>query len=250
MKSVMRTVLVGGLAVLAFGAVTAAGASAFTNPILVNSKGEHVSKVKFTGEYEQTEENFPVAMGEEVKGLCEGEKSTGELSTTGTGTAAATSGTATYTFTKCKMPSFGGCYNNEQIEKKQVEVKYSLSLVWLGKESEEKPGIRAWISPLSEKPGNGKGGKVDVSCSGLPSIEAEGAFVGRLSRKLGEESTLDRFYAHQSGAKQEYKKYTEEGKEAESNLWASDIGESKFFEAVAQISEEQTYGEKVKIAKS
>jgi hypothetical protein len=250
MRIISRRVFVVLVAVCVMSAVAAAGASAYTNPILVNSKGEHVSKVKFTGQYEETEENFPVAMGEEVKGLCEGEKSTGELSTTGTGAAAATSGTATYTFTKCKMPSFGGCWNNEQIEKKQVEVKYSLSLVWLGKESEEKPGIRAMIAPMSEKPGNGKGGKVDVSCSGLPSIEAEWAFVGKLTAKLGEESTSDRFYAHQSAAKQEYKKYTEEGKEAESNLWASDIGEAKFFEAVAQISEAQTYGEKVKIAKS
>ena len=31
----------------------------------------------------------------------------------------------------------------QQIEKKQVEVKYSLFLVWLGKESEEKLGVRA-----------------------------------------------------------------------------------------------------------
>jgi hypothetical protein len=242
-------VLVALVAVCVMSAVAAAGASAYTNPILVNSKGEHASKVKFTGEYEETEENMPVALGEGAKTLCAGETSTGELSTTGSGAAATTSGTATYIFTKCKVGSGSGCWNNNGLEKKQIEVSLSLSLAWLGKESEEKPGLRAAIAPMSEKPGNGKGGKVDVDCVGQPSIEAEGAFIGKLSRKLSEEFTSMRFDAHQNG-KQEYKNYTEEGKEAETNLWGNYLGGTFFSEAVAQFSEAQTYAQKVKIAKS
>jgi hypothetical protein len=101
MKSVIRAVLLGGLAMLALSGVAAASASAYTNPILENAKGEHVSKVKFTGRGPAG----AVPIYDRYTGEYEcgsGETSTGELSTTGTGSAATTSGTATFLFKGCR----------------------------------------------------------------------------------------------------------------------------------------------------
>ena len=71
-------VLLALVAVFAISAVTAAGASAYTNPILVNSKGEHVSKVKFTGIQAGEGYDFPVVAPLWAStASCEGEKSTG-----------------------------------------------------------------------------------------------------------------------------------------------------------------------------
>ena len=129
-----------------------------------------------------------------------------------------------------------------------MEVKVALSLVWVGKESEEKPGVRVAIPPLSAKPGNGEGGKLDMECD-LYSFDAEGAYIARTNRSLGEEFTRAEIIAKHTGAKQEDTKYTDEGKEGEIHLYSSWRGEP-FEEAATELEEEQTYGEAVKIAKS
>jgi hypothetical protein len=249
MKSVMRTALVGSLAMLALSAVATASASAYTNPILVNSKGKDVSKLKFTGVSEARP--FPVVISRaNISGAaeCKKETTTGEVSTTGTGTAATTSGTATAIFTDCHLASLGKCTSSGKAAG-EIESKVSLSLVWLDKESEEKPGVRESIVPMSAKPGNGEGAKLDFTCFGV-SFDTEGAFIASLSRQLNEEFTETVLTAKQAHAKQEYTKYTEEGKEGENNLFSS-WGGAEFEEAAAQLEEEQqTYGEKVKTAKS
>ena len=48
-RSIGRSALLAVVAVFVFSGIAAASASAYTNPILVNAKGEAVSKVKFTG---------------------------------------------------------------------------------------------------------------------------------------------------------------------------------------------------------
>ena len=49
MRIVSRKLFLTLMAVCVMSVVGTATASAYTNPILVNAKGEHVSKVKFTG---------------------------------------------------------------------------------------------------------------------------------------------------------------------------------------------------------
>jgi hypothetical protein len=248
LKSVMRTVLLGGLAMFALSGIAAASASAYTNPILENAKGEHVSKAKFTGLDEAR--SFPVVEREfSHGGECSKEAGTGELSTTGTGAAASTSGTATLLFKNCKA-SLGKCTTSGK-NAGEVEVKVALSLVWVGKESEEEPGLRAAIVPLSAKPGNGEGAKLEMKCWG-DTFATEGAFIGPLSRGLGKEFTKTAFIATSIGeypVEQRYKKYTEEGKEAEIHLYSS-WGKTDFEQTGTIFEEEQTYGETVKIAKS
>jgi hypothetical protein len=250
-RSIRRCVQLAVMAMLALSGVAAASASAYTNPILENAKGEHVSKVKFTGKDEDGP--FPVVNHELITSAeCSSETSTGELSTTGTGAAATTSGTATLLFKKCNVDPAGKCQTLGR-NAGEVEEKVALSLVWVGKESEEKPGLRVAIPPLSAKPGNGEGGKLDMKCWG-DTFETEGAFIGRLNRKLGEGFTETEFLAKQTAAKQEDKNYTAEGKEGEIHLysrWNEGNGANPFEETATKLeTERQTYGETVKIAKS
>jgi len=234
--------LVALVAVFAISAVAVASASAYTNPILVNSKGEHASKVKFTGRSKAGNWDQPIQTPGGSKWQCEGgETSTGELSTTGTGTVAVTSGTETVIYTGCE-----GCVNTKKAG--EIEGKFSLSAVWLDKESEERPGMRVSIPTMSEKPGNGKGGKWVFKCWGSAE-EVEGAFVAQLSRKLNETFTTTVLRASKTEGVQVYKKYAEEGKEAESFLY-SNLAGGAFSESATGLEEEQTYGEKVKVAKS
>jgi hypothetical protein len=243
-------VLLALVAVFAISAVAAAGASAYTNPILENSKGEHVSKVKFTGE--DAEQSTPIAatyLGKSDIYQCRVGKTTGELSTTGTGAAAVTSGTATTLFTGCQVIDDFKIVQKGKKNAGEIETKDALSLVWVGKESEERPGVREAIVPMSEKPGNGKGALLELSIGNTP-FNVEGAFIASLDRKLSEEFTEVRLTAAEEGeAKQRYKKYTEEGKEGENTLFSSWDG-STFEESAARFEEEQAYAEKVKIAKS
>jgi hypothetical protein len=248
MRIVSRRIFLVVMAVCVMSAVAVASASAYTNPILENSKGEHVSKVKFTTKFEGGAgvSDFPV-LTDPAAQECEKESGTGELSTTGTGTAAKTSGTLTAVFTGCMEGNDGWCHSGKT--QGEIESKLSFSLVWVGKESEEKPGVLSSITPMSEKPGNGKGGQLDFTCVGIP-IKAEGAFVASFSYpKLGEALTTSGLVAQADELTQEYKKYTQEGKEGENNLFASSGG-GLFAEAAASLNEKQTYGETVKIAKS
>jgi hypothetical protein len=231
------------LAMFAMSAVATASASAYTNPILENAKGAHVSKVKFTG----LSSISPVPITDRFTGQygCKGgETSTGELSTTGTGSAATTSGIATLVFKGCgelRTGKTGG----------EFEMKVSLSLVWLGKESEERAGWLVAIPPESKQPGNGEGGKLNYTDHGAEN-ELEGGFVASGYEALGETFTTDSLVAKNTEIQQEYTKYTEEGKEQESILWNRwhNLDKEPFEKAATQIEEQQTYGETVKIAKS
>src|ERR1700685_2840538 len=111
-RSICRSVVLAVVAVLALSGIAAASALAYTNPILENAKGEHISKVKFTGG-DGGMEYFPVVDYElRNASTCGPETSTGELSTTGTGVAATTSGTATLLFKNCQIHGLGHCTSN------------------------------------------------------------------------------------------------------------------------------------------
>jgi hypothetical protein len=251
MRSVMRTVLIGGLAMLALGAVATASASAYTNPILENAKGEHVSKVKFTGR--EVAGSGSIALVNKV--LLDNyectEEGTGELSTTGTGSAAKTSGTATFTFKKCGSTQINKCETGETAG--EMEFKTSLSLVWLGKESEERLGVLAAIAPESKKPGNGEGGKLKFTCAGVNGLknELEGGFVAQFgAHALGETFTGVTITAKmESFPKQQFTKYTGEGIEQESSFW-SKFKEEAFETAATDFEQSTTFPETVKIVKS
>jgi hypothetical protein len=248
MRIVSRRIFLVLVAVFAMSAVTAVGASAYTNPILENAKGEHVSKVKFTGLSEAGGIAAPFRTVGGEKWECVGETATGELSTTGTGAAATTSGTVTRIFTGCE--SGLGNYTSPGRKVGEIEEKFSLSLMWAGKESEETPGWQASIASMSEKPGNGKGAKITWTC-GVSKIktEIEGAFISSTNKKLNEAFTKGTLVANQSNGVQQDKKYTEEGKEGENALFGSEGG-GAFAEGATELQEEQAYGESVKIAKS
>jgi hypothetical protein len=246
-------VLVALVAVCAMTAVAAASASAYTNPILENAKGEHVTKVKFTGRTQGGSGIVALenkALGD--NGVCNSEEGTGELSTTGTGSAAKTSGTATFTFKGCKeTQELSRCETGETSG--EMVYKTSLSLVWLGKESEESLGWLAAIAPESKKPGNGEGGKLKFTCAGKNGIknELEGGFVATLGgRGLGVTFTEGHIEAKISEfPKQEYTKYTEEGVEQESTFW-SKLQEFAFEPAATELEQFMLFPETVKIVKS
>jgi len=245
MQSITRKLFLTLVAVCVMSVVGTATASAYTNPILENAKGEHASKVKFTGK--SMAKTAPVPITDRFTGqyACErGETGTGELSTTGTGSAASTSGTATLVFKGCgglRTGSTGG----------EFEMKVALSLVWLGKESEERAGFLVAIPPESKKPGNGEGGKLKYTDLGEPS-ELEGGFVASGHERLGETFTADTLIANRTEIQQALTKYTEEGKEQESILWsrAQSLDKEPFEKAATSLEEEETLAETVKIVKS
>jgi len=241
------------VAVCVMSVVGTATASAYTNPILENAKGEHVTKLKFTG---HDQDGGGVALENKAlgdNGVCNSEEGTGELSTTGTGSAAKTSGTATFTFKGCKeTQELSRCETGETSG--EMVYKTSLSLVWLGKESEERLGWLAAIAPESKKPGNGEGGKLKFTCAGKNGIknELEGGFVatpggwglGETTRTQGSiEARISEF------PKQEFTKYTEEGVEQESTFW-SKLQTFAFEPAATEFEQFMMLSEAVKIVKS
>jgi len=243
MQSITKKLFPTLVAVCVMSVVGSATASAYTNPILENAKGEHASKVKFTGKATDT----AVPVTDRFTGQYEcggGETSTGELSTTGTGVAATTSGTATLVFKGCRELRSG-------TKGGEFVMKVAMSLVWLGKESEERLGWLVSIPPESKQPGNGEGGKLKYTDHGAEN-ELEGGFVAELSRELGETFTIEHLSARSEEIKQEYTKYTEEGKEQESILWsrAQSLDKEPFEKAATSLEEEETLAETVKIVKS
>jgi hypothetical protein len=130
-------------------------------------------------------------------------------------------------------------------------MKVSLSLVWLGKESEERVGVLAAIALESKKPGNGEGGKLKYTDHGAEN-ELEGGFLAELKGGLGETSTVDALLAQRTETQQEFTKYTEEGKEQESILWNrwQALDKLPFEKAATQFEEEETFPEAVKNVKS
>jgi hypothetical protein len=241
MRIVSRKLFLTLVAVCVMSVVGTATASAYTNPILVNAKDEHVTKLKFKG---QTEIAIPITDRFTGQYECKGDETgTGELSTTGTGSAASTSGTATLVFKGCgelRSGKIGG----------EFEMKVSLLLVWLGKESDGRVGVLVAIPPESKKPGNGEGGKLKYTDHGAEN-ELEGGFVAELKNGLGEPSTAETLVAKNDGTQQEYTKYTEEGKEQESSLWnAYHLDKEPFEKAATELEEHQTFPEAVENVKS
>jgi hypothetical protein len=236
----MTRVSMAGLALLAAFALAAfASATAFAaeNPTLLDSRGEAVSTV-VTSKAETSELQLS---GGGTKIECSTELDSDTVATSKTGDGK-TSGTATVTFKGCKTAA-GKCQNTAATG--EITGTVATLLVWVGKETEKKPGTLVSILPLSTKPGNGKGGLLSFTCSGSK-VNVEGSFIALTSRSLYEEFTTATLLARQSGGAQEDKKYTENGKEGTNTLFASSAG-AAFVEAGEGIESEEAYKQKVKI---
>jgi hypothetical protein len=242
MQSINKKLFLTLVAVCVMSVVGTATASAYTNPILENAKGEHVSKVKFTGKSVAGSRTVPITDRWTGQYECKsGETSTGELSTTGTGSAATTSGTATLVFKGCTELRTGNTGG-------EFEMKVALSLVWLGKESEERAGFLVAIPPESKQPGNGEGGKLKYTDHKVEN-ELEGGFVASGHERLGETFTTDTLVARSDATQQDLTKYTEAGKEQESILW-NRLDKEPFEKAATELEEKETLSETVEIVKS
>jgi hypothetical protein len=240
MQSITKKLFLTLVAVCVMSVVGTATASAYTNPILVNEKGEAVSTT-FTSKANNVgrgEEAITIVPTGETVGIdCE-ESGTGTIKTTGTGTARKTSGESSVKFTDCSSP-LGGVCSTKGDKAGEITTTVSFSLVWLGKESEKKPGILMSSGPE---------GKLKITCSGQ-AVEVTGWFVSRSRRALGTAFTTDGFEAKETGGVQEEKKYTEEGKEAANNIWWG-FEEKKTNEMGVATENELTFKEKVKIVES
>jgi hypothetical protein len=240
MRSISSRVLVVCMAVCVMSAVVAASASAYTNPILENSKSEALSTTFTSEARDEAGSEGAVRMQGGVGGiLCEGETGTGTVKTTGAGTARKTSGEASVKLTGCTGLGIGGRCSTKGDKSGEITTTVAFSLAWVGKESGKEPGILTSIGPE---------GKLTVTCD-EHATELEGSYVSQFKGKLGEALTTDSFIARQNGGVQDYKKYTEEGKEAENSILWSFAG-STFETMGVEAQNELTFKEKVKIAES
>jgi hypothetical protein len=227
------------VAVFAVSVAASATAVAAENPVLVNSAGGAVTNLGVSGSaglsfLQPTTSGAP-------KVECATETSSGTVSTTTSGTGM-TSGTATVTFSKCKTAA-GKCANKGTEE---ITGTVSTLLVWVGKESEKKPGILVSILPYSGNPGSGKNQLLSFKCSGVLS-DVEGSFIALTNKALGEAFTKGKLIAKESSSGvQEDQKYTENGKEGTNSLY-SNAGGGAFGPSAEEIENEETYTTSVKI---
>jgi len=244
MRIISRRMFLAIMAVCVMSVVGTATASAYTNPILTKSNSEAVNTT-FTGAATGTS-----ILQEEGGGRffeCEQETSEGSMKTSSTTETGMTTGTTNVTFKGCRS-SFGKCHDTGT-----EEVKFSVStaLVWIGKESEKKPGILYSISPLSNKPGNGAGGKVKYECTAAAQFEVEGAWVMPITTpRLNTATKKITVEGKQSSSGvQSTKEYTENGKVGSNHLFSSLDG-AAFKQAAEVIEDTQTYKEEVELKES
>jgi len=240
-------VLVVLVAVCVMTAVAAASASAYTNPILTKSNGE-AANTTFTSAATGT--SFLQEEGGGRFFECASENSEGSVKTSSTTETGMTTGTTNVTFKGCGS-AFGKCKNTTN----PGEVKFSVStaLVWIGKESEKKPGILFSILPLSKKPGNGAGGKVKYECTAAAKFEVEGAFVVPITKPTPLLNVLTKTLTiegtQRSSGVQSTKEFTENGVVGSNNLFSSLDG-AAFKQAAEVIEDTQKYKEEVEIKES
>jgi hypothetical protein len=227
------------MAVFAVLAVASASAVAAENPVLVNSAGGAVTNVSVKGTDPTVSRLKPTATGTATV-ECASEESATTLTTTLAGTGM-TSGTSKVTFKKCKTAA-GKCANTGTEE---ITGTVSVLLVWVGKESEKKPGILVSILPYRGNPGSGTNQLLSFKCSGAL-VDVEGSFIALTSSALNELSTTSKLIAKQKEGVQEDQKYTENGVEGTNSLY-SNQGGGPFGPAGEEVETEETYTTSVKI---
>jgi hypothetical protein len=223
-------------------ALASATARASENPVLVTSTGAAfngtVSAKSLTG----TTLSGTGAGDAQIE--CATDSGSGTVVTTKTGEGR-TSGTGTDTLTGCKTAA-GKCQNTSKSG--EITGTISVTLVWLGKESEKKPGILTSILTLSSSPGNGKGALLSFLCSS-ELVDNEGAFLASLSRELNEKFTTIGVTAKQSGGIQDDKEYTENGKTGTDTLFTS-VNHGAFDASGREGEGEATYSESVEMTEN
>jgi hypothetical protein len=238
----MTRIKMTGLAItVAFGLMAAASASAIAaeNPVLVNSAGGAVTNLIVSGKDSAISFLQPTSVGA-PKVECASAEGSGTVSTTSVGTGE-TFGTGTVTFKKCKTAA-GKCSNKGTEE---ITGTAATLLVWLGKESEKKPGILSFAAPQSGTPGNGKGTLLSFKCSGVL-VDSEGGFLSLINRALGESFVVGLSIARQVAGAQEDQRYTENGIEATDSIFTSSGG-GAFGPAGEEAESEGTFSTVVKI---
>jgi hypothetical protein len=239
----IKTIGLAILAVFAIAAIASAAASAAKNPVLVNSKGEVVTNLAVSSKGINTATVIPTLQpvgGTKIE--CAAETDTGKVSSTLEGTGM-TSGTATVTFTGC-LSTVGKCQNTATSG--EITGTVSTLLVWVGKESEKKPGILVSILPYTGA-GRGLNQLLRFTCgTAKVVVNVEGSFIALTNRALNELFTTAVLIAKQAGGVQEDKKYTENGIEGTNTLFSSSGG-GAFAEAGEQIESEETYTTSVKV---
>lgn len=236
----MKRIKMTGLAltaVFALAAIASATAMAAENPVLVTSSGAAVNTVVTSKSKTGTIPTLQSVGGLKVE--CESETDTGTVVTTLSGTGM-TNGTAKVTFKGCASGA-GTCQNAASEE---ITGTVSTLLVWVGKESEKKPGILVSILPYTGA-GRGKNALLSFKCGGSL-VDVEGSFIALTSKALNETFTTATLIAKQSGGVQEDRKYTENGVEGTNNLFSSSAG-AAFSESGEGIESEETYKQSVKI---
>jgi hypothetical protein len=227
------------MAVFAVLAVASASAIAAENPVLVNSAGGAVTNLAVSGKDSATNFLQPTAVGA-PEWECASEESATTLTTTTTGTGM-TSGTSKVTFKKCKTAA-GKCANKGTEE---ITGTLSLLLVWVGKESEKKPGLLLSILPYRGNPGSGTNQLLSFKCSGVLG-DVEGSYIALTSGSLNELFTTARLIAKQKDGVQEEQNYTENGKEGTNSLYGN-AGGGAFGPDAEELESEETYSTSVKI---
>jgi hypothetical protein len=237
----IRMVWLSVLAVCAAAAITAAAASAFTNPILVKSNGEAVTNVSVTSK--SAAASIPTLQrvgGGKVE--CAAETDTAKLSTSG----GMTSGTATVKFTGCTGAA-GNCQNTATTG--EITGTVSVLLVWVGKESNKTIGLLISILPYSGSPGS-QNGLLSYRCGTAKVLaDRQGSFIALTNKKLNELFTTGKLIATQAGGVQKDLKYTENGVEGTNTLYANEAG-GTFEQTGEELESEETYSTSVKVVES
>jgi hypothetical protein len=244
----MRCIRMFGLTavvVLAVAASSSGVALASQNPVLVTGGGGAVNNLEVTSKSKSgTEPTLQTTGGQKV--TCKEEIDSGRVTTTLAGEGM-TSGTATVTFTGCESAA-GKCKNTNTSG--EITGTVSTLLVWVGKESEKKPGILVSILPFTGA-GRGLNQLLQFRCgtAKIP-VNVEGAFIALTSSTLDGAASLKlTLIATQAAGVQVDKKYTENGRELLTFLYSSSNG-GAFEESGEGIESEETYGEAVHIVEN
>jgi len=231
------------VAVFAVAAVASASASAFTNPILLNAKGESVKTTFTSASVAGTEPTLNVVGGAKV--TCTGETSAGSVETTGTGVPRMTLGTSNVTFKGCQSGS-NNC-NSTGAAVGEIKNSVSVLLVWVGTEANKTVGVLLSILPLSANPGNGAGAKVTFECGAAAKVEVEGSFCAPVKPGIGVSGATITLQATQSANGVQSTQSCEDNGvvKTKEHLWSKLATETTFKEASEVVEDVQTYKEKV-----
>jgi hypothetical protein len=238
----MTRIRIVGLAVVAVLAVMiATSASALAeNPILVNSSGKEFNGTATSKNVSGSTPTLQTTAPGAAQVECKAEKDNATFTTTKTGEGM-TNGLAKVTFTSCKTAA-GKCENTAT--EGEITGTVSVLLVWVGKESTQKPGILVSILPYTGA-GRGLNALLSFTCSSQL-VDVEGSFIAEAKQGLNVLSTSGTLVAKATTGAQEFTEYTENGKTGTNTLF-SNQNHGAFAKAGEGVESEETFSESVEI---